>query len=169
MKLALFIASAVVLLFLVGTILAAVVQSRTPSPDTHLDESLFRPVILHDSGRAGRVIPFTSRPDREPAAVSVAAERAPAVTASPPDPPPEPSTSGVVSWYPARGMIAAVHSWHWGDTPYRLTICATRCIVVTVQDYCAGCVGPRLADLSDDAFRQLAPLSQGIVEVEVKG
>ncbi len=167
MKIALIIASAIILLFLAGTILAAVVRSRT-EPDFHLDESLFRPVILHASGRAGRV-PFTSRPDRDlpPAVVpAAAATKAPATV--PPEPPPEPSLFGIASWYPASGMIAAVHSWHWGDTPYRLTICATRCIVVTVQDFCAGCVGPRLVDLSDDAFRLLAPLSQGIVHVEVR-
>ena len=79
---------------------------------------------------------------------------------------------GLASWYPARGMIAAVHSWRWGDTPYRVRVCASRCIDVTVSDYCQCYVGEpreRLIDLSDDAFRKLAPLSVGVLRVTVEG
>ena len=79
---------------------------------------------------------------------------------------------GLASWYPARGMIAAVHSWRLGDTPYRVRVCASRCIDVTVSDYCQCYVGEpreRLIDLSDDAFRKLAPLSVGVLRVTVEG
>src|SRR5439155_6821107 len=81
---------------------------------------------------------------------------------------------GTASWYLANGLIAAVHSWRWGNRPYTVRVCLStlslrtfRCIRVWVQDYCAGCTGSRLIDLSDDAFRLLAPLSQGIIRVEV--
>ncbi len=78
--------------------------------------------------------------------------------------------TGVVSWYPASGLVGAVHSWRWGDTPYVITVCSgTVCIRVTIQDYCQACVGPRLVDLSDDAFRILAPLSTGVIRVRVEG
>ncbi len=78
--------------------------------------------------------------------------------------------AGTVSWYPASGMVAAAHSWQWGDTPYPVRVCSGPvCITVTVQDYCQGCTHGRLLDLSDDAFRHLAPLSQGLVRVTTYG
>lgn len=82
--------------------------------------------------------------------------------------------SGVASWYPASGLIGAVHSWHWGDTPYPVvltTIDGGRAVSITVlvADYCDGCTGSRLIDLSDDAFRRLAPLDAGLVRIQAEG
>jgi rare lipoprotein A (peptidoglycan hydrolase) len=41
-----------------------------------------------------------------------------------------------------------------------------RSVVVRLTDWC-GCYGTRLIDLSDDAFSRLAPLSVGLVGVEI--
>lgn len=79
---------------------------------------------------------------------------------------------GIASWYPATGMIAAagpalrVGDWR-GST---VTVCAERCVRVTLSDVCqcyAGTDRERIIDLSDDAFRALAPLSRGLVRVTV--
>lgn len=75
--------------------------------------------------------------------------------------------SGLASWYPANGLIAAVNSWRFGDTPYRVTVTSGgSSVVVLVSDYCQ-CGGNRIIDLSDDAFRRLAPLSKGLIQVTV--
>ncbi len=116
-----------------------------------------------------------------PVFVPPAPERATEAPASPtarplaPKPAAEPvfvarSVVGVVSWYPVPGMVAATHSWRWGQTPFHVKVCTpTRCISVLVQDYCDACVNGRLLDLADGAFAQLAPLSVGLVRVEVTG
>lgn len=68
------------------------------------------------------------------------------------------AAGGTASWYDdGPGYYAAVHSWHWHDTPYRVLVTAPsgRSVVVTVRDYC-GCPGGRVIDLSPAAFRQLA-------------
>jgi rare lipoprotein A (peptidoglycan hydrolase) len=78
--------------------------------------------------------------------------------------------TGRASWYAARGNVAAVHSWRRGDEPYRVRVCASRCVNVTVADWCQCFIGSsreRLIDLSDDAFRKLAPLSVGLLRVTV--
>ena len=74
---------------------------------------------------------------------------------------------GIASWYPARGMVAAVHSWRWGDDPYWANVCSgARCVSVLVSDYMAN---PRRAiDLSLGAFRQLADPSVGVLRVTVE-
>lgn len=48
-------------------------------------------------------------------------------------------------------------------------VCAARCIVVTLNDWCLCLVDgrERLIDLSDEAFAELAPLSAGLVAVTV--
>lgn len=77
---------------------------------------------------------------------------------------------GVASWYPADGLVAAVPSWRWGDTPWRARVCRLddreRCVTVVVSDCLCG-RSDRLIDLSDDAFRRLAPLSAGLVRVSL--
>lgn len=40
------------------------------------------------------------------------------------------------------------------------------CVTVTLIDWCA-CGGNRIIDLYSDAFRRLAPLSQGTIKVSV--
>jgi hypothetical protein len=58
----------------------------------------------------------------------------------------------------------------WRGT--RVAVCLDgRCVRVTLADWCA--CGPRhgrptLLDLSDGAFRRLAPLSRGVIEVTVR-
>lgn len=77
---------------------------------------------------------------------------------------------GTASWYPAHGMIAAagpaLRHGDWRGS--QVQVCASRCIVVTLADWCA-CYGSRVIDLSDDAFRRLAPLSRGLLHVTVSG
>ena len=96
---------------------------------------------------------------------------------------------GVASWYDAtknnawytRGgnrMYAAVGTFRWGDTPYRIKVCRaddlTKCIVVTVTDYCGRCHKDlkrkwsrqsRNMDLSPQAFAKLRGLHLGVVQV----
>jgi rare lipoprotein A (peptidoglycan hydrolase) len=92
-------------------------------------------------------------------------------------PTPEPSAgsspqgaSGIASWYAtgpdglyaAAGPALRVGAWR-GRV---VTVCATVCIRVRLIDWCA-CRG-RLIDLSDESFSRLAPLSRGLVRVEVR-
>jgi hypothetical protein len=44
---------------------------------------------------------------------------------------------------------------------------AKRCLIVTLNDWCLCSHGRRLVDLSDEAFRYLAPLSRGVISVAV--
>lgn len=84
--------------------------------------------------------------------------------------------SGVATWYDdgpghyaAAGPALRVGSWR-GDV---VEVCsADRCTTVRLVDWCA--CGPRggqatLLDLSPDAFRELAPLSRGVIRVTVEG
>lgn len=84
--------------------------------------------------------------------------------------------TGVASWYPANGDIAAVPWWSFGDDPVWATVSHFRdgqtfSVTVLVQDHCQCLVGTsreRAIDLSDDAFRQLAPLSAGLIRVQIE-
>ena len=78
------------------------------------------------------------------------------------------SGTGYATWYDdGPGLYGAVHSWHYGQHRYRVTVCAIRCVVVTIRDYCAGC-GTGI-DLSPSAFRALGyPLSKGRVKVTIR-
>jgi hypothetical protein len=83
---------------------------------------------------------------------------------------------GRATWYNANGNIAAAgpalrgylgRNWRGA----LVSVCAPssgRCVVVKVSDWCL-CTGGggRLLDLSDDAFSKLAPLSKGVLNVEV--
>lgn len=68
-------------------------------------------------------------------------------------------------------FYAAVGSWRWRDTPYRVDVCRTgtyRCVVVWVRDFCRACKnGHGVIDLSPAAFRKLAPLWRGRIDVKV--
>ena len=82
--------------------------------------------------------------------------------------------SGRASWYAdGAGLYAAVNSYRWGDPRYSVRVCAgTRCVIVTVRDFCqchTGAPGEKLIDLSPEAFARLAPLSRGVVRVTVEG
>jgi rare lipoprotein A (peptidoglycan hydrolase) len=79
------------------------------------------------------------------------------------------SVKGVASWYDLKGpgLYAAMPEWRWGDPAFRARVCTdSACVTVTVNDHC-GCPDGRVIDLSADAFRRLAPLSQGLVRVTV--
>jgi hypothetical protein len=75
--------------------------------------------------------------------------------------------SGYATWYDdGLGLYGAVHSWRYGSKPYRVMVCALRCVAVTIRDYCRGC-GTGI-DLSPSAFRRLGyPLSRGRVLVRI--
>lgn len=74
-------------------------------------------------------------------------------------------------------MVGAVRSFTFGDDPYVVQVCAfgdgrTACTHVRVVSHCA-CGDrhgiPTVIDLSPAAFRDLAPLSRGVIRVEVSG
>jgi hypothetical protein len=91
-----------------------------------------------------------------------------------PPPTPDGERSGWATWYDdgpglygAAGPAIRVGSWRG-----RLVeVCAEQCVTVRLTDWCA-CGQrhgrPTLIDLSPAAFRQLAPLSAGVVSVRVE-
>ena len=77
-------------------------------------------------------------------------------------------TSYCTRGYGPEDMVAAIDR---KDTPWRkgdrvLVTHGRRSVVVTIVDTC-GCPGSRLIDLTSGAFRQLAPLSRGVIAVEL--
>lgn len=61
-----------------------------------------------------------------------------------------------------------------GDPAFRgqaVQVCAESCVIVVLRDWCA-CSDrngvPTIIDLSPDAFRRLAPLSTGVITVEIE-
>jgi hypothetical protein len=89
-----------------------------------------------------------------------------------------PQHSGWATWYDdGPGLYGAVPSWHFGDEPYTVQVTAfeggqAQSIFVTIRDFCAcGDRGeiPTVIDLSPAAFRELAPLSAGVIRVVVDG
>ena len=76
-------------------------------------------------------------------------------------------------------LYAAVGTFTYYAKPYRVRVCVrggTTCVIAVVRDYCHGAwkalrkpwtSASRVIDLSPELFRQLAPLSRGIVYVEV--
>lgn len=138
----------------------------------------------HDPGQVG------SRTGRVPA-------RNPDRTAAPSSPAPGPSsatgtrpatTKRPATVKPSRALLRGVATWHatgrdgmygaagpllrralgshWRGT--RVTVChASRCTRIVLNDWCLCSRDRRLVDLSDEAFRRLAPLSRGVVRVTV--
>ncbi len=83
-----------------------------------------------------------------------------------------PAISGSATWYEARGYVAAagpaLRQWlgtHWRGTRVIVTS-RSGSVSLTLSDWCA-CGHGRLIDLSDDAFRELAPLSTGVIRVTI--
>jgi hypothetical protein len=86
------------------------------------------------------------------------------------------TVSGQATWYgtgPGTGHAAAGPGLRrslgadWRGTKVR--VCSVgRCVSVRLTDWCA-CRDRRIIDLSDEDFRRLAPLSRGVIEVEVRG
>ena len=94
-----------------------------------------------------------------------------AVAPEPPPPAAPAPLSGTASWYAANGLIAAAgpRLRHGSWRGSLITVTANgRSVVVRLSDWCQ-CYGSRLIDLSDDAFRRLAPLSRGLIHVRVSG
>lgn len=84
--------------------------------------------------------------------------------------------TGLASWFPAAGMQGAVPWWRPGQDPQWASVCRftggrSRCVTVLLTGWC-GCLqgqsGERLIDLSPAAFRQLAPLSVGLIRVTLE-
>jgi hypothetical protein len=97
-----------------------------------------------------------ARPTQQPRSVSVATSR----------------LAGTATWFATGpdGMFAAAGprlraalGLHWRGQV--VTVCADVCIRVTLDDWCACQPDTRLIDLSDQAFRLLAPLSRGVISV----
>lgn len=70
-------------------------------------------------------------------------------------------------------FYAAVGSWRWGDKPYDIRVCkrsnASKCVVVTVRDFCRACKnGFGVIDLSPAAFKKLSPLWRGRIHVVIR-
>lgn len=64
--------------------------------------------------------------------------------------------------YAAAGPALRVGDWR-GRT---VTVCASTCFAVVLSDFC-GCPGGRVIDLSSTAFRRLASLGRGVIQVTV--
>ncbi len=65
--------------------------------------------------------------------------------------------------YAAAGSELQVGDWRGS----RVTVCASKCITVTLIDSC-GCAGNRIIDLYREAFARLADPSRGVVAVTVE-
>lgn len=83
---------------------------------------------------------------------------------------PPPFAQGYATWYQANGRIGAAGPAlrgflgpQWRGSVLR--VCHGRCVTVTLTDWCA--CPDTLLDLSDDAFRALAPLGKGRITVTV--
>ena len=92
-------------------------------------------------------------------------------------PPAGRAVSGTATWcaptprychgWGGNAHLGAVASFRWGDEPYFVQVTSGgRSTVVQVVSYCA--CGPTLIDLSPAAFRELAPLSRGRIQVVVR-
>lgn len=68
-----------------------------------------------------------------------------------------------------RQYVAAVGSFRYGDEPYTVQVCRadrpSTCTHVLVVSFCE--CRPGGIDLSVPAFKELAPLSVGVIEVRV--
>lgn len=85
----------------------------------------------------------------------------------------QPGRSACTRGYPAAGLYAAAGpALRVGDWRGReVTVCATRCVAVTLVDACqchAGTDRERVVDLYGSTFAQLASLSRGVIAVEVR-
>jgi rare lipoprotein A (peptidoglycan hydrolase) len=79
------------------------------------------------------------------------------------------SVTGTATWYatgPGAGHAAAGPALRTGDWRGRhVTVCATRCVTVVLDDWCA--CPDRVIDLAAADFAELAPLSQGVLTVTI--
>jgi rare lipoprotein A (peptidoglycan hydrolase) len=159
-------------------------RSWAPRPEPRLDQTVR--VVLRPTPTP--TAPPTPPPTPRPA---VAAAQAAAAPAQPPARTPEPTpapvaaggssrVSGEASWYCQTGVSACHHAYpggmyaaagpalRVGDWRGRtVSVCGGGgCVAVTLVDWCQ-CYGTRVIDLYSDAFRQLAPLNSGTIQVTV--
>ena len=153
------------------TVFAPATSVPTPSlvDDRALDVASIRNAYL-DSARLQLA--------RPPAAVEAPT---PEPKAEPKAPPGKIRARGDATWYCVAGVspchrdyggglyAAAGSELRIGDWRGRtVTVCGSgACVPVTLVDWCA-CEGERVIDLYGDAFRRLAPLGEGIVDVSVR-
>lgn len=160
---------------LVGSIMAATPRAAAQSVQTVLSEPLATNipvpralVMLERTGmNAGVPLPpfQTAAVRPSPGAAERHGPPAAAVT-----------YTGTASWFPARGFQGAVPWWKAGQRPVWATVSRfadgrTYSVTVLVTGFCQclqGQPGERVIDLSDDAFRQLAPLSAGLIRVTLE-
>ena len=79
-----------------------------------------------------------------------------------------PTPTKCQSWG-GSAKLGAMPSFRYGDRPFRVNVCrldSSACVSVKIVSYCA--CGTHVIDLSPAAFRELAPLSAGIVRVTVE-
>ena len=83
--------------------------------------------------------------------------------------------TGTASWFASPANVSAAGpalraalGSGWRGTVVRVCVEFSKgvCVTIVLNDWCQ-CLDKRLIDLDDDAFARLAPLSQGLVEVEV--
>lgn len=77
------------------------------------------------------------------------------------------SQEGLASWYEADGLIAAHRSLPMGSVVKVTNVDTGASVNVRIADRGPWIEG-RVIDLSDDAFRRLAPLAKGTVKVKVQ-
>ena len=132
------------------------------------------PLRVRETDRASSVAPA----GRTAAPVPVA----PSATPEPEPPTSAPAASlrlrGTASWYPAGSTDAAAGpalramlGKGWRGATVRVCNAQRACTAVTLTDWCQcyrGTDTERLIDLPVDAFRELAPLSRGLVMVTVE-
>jgi hypothetical protein len=125
------------------------------------------PAVANVATSEGPSGPTTSMP----ASLTLSAEGGPVQSgpAKHGDPAALGTISGIATWYDAPTIRDAaagpgLRVGHWRGRV--VSVCASRCITVRLTDWCA-CDGGHLIDLDNLAFRELAPLSQGIVRVTV--
>ncbi|PIY95885.1 MAG: hypothetical protein COY66_05715 [Candidatus Kerfeldbacteria bacterium CG_4_10_14_0_8_um_filter_42_10] len=74
---------------------------------------------------------------------------------------------GQASWYPESGLVAANNDFPIGTELAVTNLANGKIVIVTVVS--TGPYAPnRIIDLSDDAFQELAALSEGVIEVKVQ-
>ena len=159
--------TAIIALLVILIAAEAYSDRATPSPSPVVSSSV-QDVASHPAVRSEPVSPERAEPAPLTDVAGRVVGRAPSGRIA------QPLIGGRATWYPASGMIAAAGpalrhylGRHWRGT--LVDVCSGgRCVVVRVSDWCA-CRGSggRLIDLSADAFAQLAPLSRGVIPVEI--
>jgi rare lipoprotein A (peptidoglycan hydrolase) len=140
----------------------AVASSTTVAPTT-------TPVTSHSGTVATRVHAVTyagSVRSRPSSSVRSTASTAPPSTTTTTTAPPRPSQTGPASWYDAASGTCAHQTLPFGTVVSIVNLDTGATATCTVDDR-----GPyednRIIDLSPDVFRQLAPLSRGVINVRI--